>query len=313
MFTLSIVNNDGAKIELGKVTNGQMTEETQFEIIKNLIMDGSSVRVLSAKESFVKWNIPYNDIQNMNTDRVAMDNISDIYDDGILGFSKDSLRYHIKGFSLNAPFTLQGEANYTKQDEVSSPTNAQPTAPLNQPVVAANDQVTTPKGTIVDSESGAVLGGESASPTQSSTDVKPIVDSIVANSKIIQLSEDGKYYINTRTGKKYARVTSIIQADEHSDDRFDPNNPWVVPSTNIGTGIDELVRDFFAGKLKDNYPNIGKSQIDSFVSQLQGLKNSLDAQGLTVVPRDVVATGSIEVTDSEGKNIQLMLLEHLTY
>ena len=301
MFTLSIVNNDGAKIELGKVTNGQMTEETQFEIIKNLIMDGSSVRVLSAKESFVKWNIPYNDIQNMNTDRVAMDNISDIYDDGILGFSKDSLRYHIKGFSLNAPFTLQGEVNYTKQDEVSSPTNAQPTAPLNQPVVAANDQVTTPKGTIVDSESGAVLEGESASPTQPSTNVKPIVDSIVANSKIIQLSEDGKYYINTRTGKKYARVTSIIQADEHSDGRFDPNNPWVVPSTNIGTGIDELVRDFFAGKLKDNYPNIGKSQIDSFVSQLQGLKNSLDAQGLTVVPRDVVATGSIEVTDSEGK------------
>ena len=196
---------------------------------------------------------------------------------------------------------MQGEANYTKQDEVSSPTNAQPTTPLNQPVVAANDQVITPKGTIVDSESGAVLEEEGTSPTQSSTDVKPIVDSIVANSKIIQLSEDGKHYINTRTGKKYARVTSIIQADEHSDGRFDPNSPWVTPSTNIGTGIDELVRDFFAGKLKDNYPNIGKNQIDSFVSQLQGLKNSLDAQGLTVVPRDVVATGSIEVTDSEGK------------
>jgi hypothetical protein len=300
MFTLSIVNNDGAKIELGKVTNGQMTEETQFEIIKNLIMDGSSVRVLSAKESFVKWNIPYNDIQNMNTDRVAMDNISDIYDDGILGFSKDSLRYHIKGFSLNAPFTLQGEVNYTKQDEVSSPTNAQPTAPLNQPVVAANDQVTTPKGTIVDSESGAVLEEEGTSPTQSSTDVKPIVDSIVANSKIIQLSEDGKYYINARTGKKYARVTSIIQADEHSDGRFGPNSPWITPSTNIGTGMDELVRDFFAGK-KRQYPNITEQQQAAFTEQLQRLKNSLDAQGLTVVPRDVVATGSIEVTDSEGK------------
>ena len=237
----------------------------------------------------------------MNSNKAAKDNISDIYDDGILDFSKDSLRYHIKGLSINSPFTMQGETNYTKQDEVSSPTNAQPTTPLNQPVVAANDQVTTPKGTIVDSESGAVLEGESTSPTQSSTDVKPIIDSVVANSKIIQLSEDGKYYINTRTGKKYARVTSIIQADEHSDGRFDPNSPWVTPSTNIGTGIDELVRDFFAGKLKDNYPNIGKNQIDLFVSQLQGLKNSLDAQGLTVVPRDVVATGSIEVTDSEGK------------
>ena len=249
MFTLSIVNNDGAKIELGKVTNGQMQENTQFNILKNLIMDGSSVRMVNNRESFVKWNVPYSDVQNMNSNKAAKDNISDIYDDGILEFSKDSLRYHVKGLSINSPFTMQGEANYTKQDEVSSPTNAQPTTPLNQPVVAANDQVTTPKGTIVDSESGAVLKEEGTSPTQSSTDVKPIVDSIVANSKIIQLSEDGKYYINTRTGKKYARVTSVIQADEHSDGRFDPNSPWITPSTNIGTGMDELVRDFFAGKL----------------------------------------------------------------
>lgn len=312
MFTLSLTNNEGSQIELGKVTNGQMQENTQFNILKNLIMDGSSVRMVNNRESFVKWNVPYSDVQNMNSNKAAGDNISDIYDDGILEFSKDSLRYHVKGLSINSPFTMQGEANYTKQDEVSSPTNAQPTAPLNQPVVAANDQVTTPKGTIVDSESGAVLGGESASPTQSSTDVKPIVDSIVANSKIIQLSEDGKYYINTRTGKKYARVTSIIQADEHSDGRFNSNNPWITPSTNIGTGMDELVRDFFAGKLdttdnigtntlESKYPNATRESLEKFIQQLTGLKNSLDAQGLTVVPRDVVTTGSIEVTDSEGK------------
>nr|UVM92054.1 MAG: protein of unknown function DUF3799 [Bacteriophage sp.] len=259
MFTLSLTNNEGSQIELGKVTNGQMQENTQFNILKNLIMDGSSVRMVNNRESFVKWNVPYSDVQNMNSNKAAKDNISDIYDDGILEFSKDSLRYHIKGLSINSPFTMQGEANYTKQDEVSSPTNAQPTTPLNQPVVTANDQVITPKGTIVDSESGAVLEEEGTSPTQSSTDVKPIVDSIVANSKIIQLSEDGKYYINTRTGKKYARVTSIIQADEHSDGRFDPNSPWVTPSTNIGTGMDELVRDFFAGKL-DNITSTQQQQ-----------------------------------------------------
>lgn len=252
MFTLSLTNNEGSQIELGKVTNGQMQENTQFNILKNLIMDGSSVRMVNNRESFVKWNVPYSDIQNMNSNKAAKDNISDIYDDGILEFSKDSLRYHVKGLSINSPFTMQGEANYTKQDEVSSPTNAQPTTPLNQPVVAANDQVITPKGTIVDSESGAVLEEESTSSTQPSTDVKSIVDSIVANSKIIQLSKDRKYYINTRTGKKYARVTSIIQADEHSDGRFDPNNPWVTPSTNIGTGMDEFVRDFFAGKLDND-------------------------------------------------------------
>lgn len=268
MFTLSLTNNEGSQIELGKVTNGQMQENTQFNILKNLIMDGSSVRMVNNRESFVKWNVPYSDVQNMNSNKAAKDNISDIYDDGILEFSKDSLRYHIKGLSINSPFTMQGEANYTKQDEVSSPTNAQPTTPLNQPVVAANDQVTTPKGTIVDSESGAVLEEEGTSPTQSSTDVKPIVDSIVANSKIIQLSEDGKYYINTRTGKKYARVTSIIQADEHSDGRFDPNSPWVTPSTNIGTGMDELVRDFFAGKL-DNVVSSTQPQQGQFKTDYQ--------------------------------------------
>lgn len=268
MFTLSLTNNEGSQIELGKVTNGQMQENTQFNILKNLIMDGSSVRMVNNRESFVKWNVPYSDVQNMNSNKAAKDNISDIYDDGILEFSKDSLRYHVKGLSINSPFTMQGEANYTKQDEVSSPTNAQPTTPLNQPVVAANDQVTTPKGTIVDSESGAVLEEEGTSPTQSSTDVKPIVDSIVANSKIIQLSEDGKYYINTRTGKKYARVTSIIQADEHSDGRFDPNSPWITPSTNIGTGMDELVRDFFAGKL-DNVVSSTQPQQGQFKTDYQ--------------------------------------------
>lgn len=305
MFTLSLTNNEGSQIELGKVTNGQMQENTQFNILKNLIMDGSSVRMVNNRESFVKWNVPYSDVQNMNSNKAAKDNISDIYDDDILEFSKDSLRYHVKGLSINSPFTMQGEANYTKQDEVSSPTNAQPTTPLNQPVVAANDQVTTPKGTIVDSESGAVLGGESASPTQSSTDVKPIVDSIVANSKIIQLSEDGKYYINTRTGKKYARVTSIIQADEHSDGRFDPNSPWITPSTNIGTGMDELVRDFFAGKL-DNVVSSTQPQQGQFKTDYQYDKEMSFYGGQVHGTLDRVENGTAIYVDSKGQPVILL-------
>lgn len=304
MFTLSLVNNEGSQIELGRVTNGQMSENTQFNILKNLIMDGSSVRMVNNRESFVKWNVPYSDVQNMNSNKAAKDNISDIYDDGILEFSKDSLRYHVKGLSINSPFTMQGEANYTKQDEVSSPTNAQPTTPLNQPVVAANDQVTTPKGTIVDSESGAVLGGESTPTTQSNTDVKPIVDSIVANSKIIQLSEDGKHYINTRTGKKYARVTSIIQADEHSDGRFDPNSPWITPSTNIGTGMDELVRDFFAGKL-DNITSTQPQQ-RQFKTDYQYDKEMSFYKGQIHGTLDRVENGTAIYVDSKGQPVILL-------
>lgn len=298
MFTLSLTNNEGSQIELGKVTNGQMQENTQFNILKNLIMDGSSVRMVSNRESFVKWNVPYSDVQNMNSNKAAKDNISDIYDDGILEFSKDSLRYHVKGLSINSPFTMQGEANYTKQDEVSSPTNAQPTTPLNQPVVTANDQVITPKGTIVDSESGAVLEEESTSSIQPSTDVKPIVDSIVANSKIIQLSEDRKYYINTRTGKKYARVTSIIQADEHSDGRFDPNSPWVTPSTNIGTGMDEFVRDFFASRKKRKAPKtpLKKEYRNKLIFAQSGSGKTSIADNVDVIDSDFILASLLGVS-----------------
>ena len=142
-------------------------------------------------------------------------------------------------------------------------------------------------------------------------EAQKVSERIEADSREIQLSEDGLTYVNTRTGKTYARVTSIIQADEQAGERFDPNSPWVTPSTNIGTGIDEFVRDFFAGEFtKDgvliadyfyDYPNVGQQQWRTFAGQLLKLKHYLDAQGLTVIPRDVVATGTLQVTDSNGK------------
>ena len=58
MFTLSLVNNEGSQIELGKVTNGQMQENTQFNILKNLIMDGSSVRMVNNREVICKVECP---------------------------------------------------------------------------------------------------------------------------------------------------------------------------------------------------------------------------------------------------------------
>jgi hypothetical protein len=38
-----------------------MTAQTQFNILKNLIMDGASVRMSDSKQSFIKWNVPYSD------------------------------------------------------------------------------------------------------------------------------------------------------------------------------------------------------------------------------------------------------------
>lgn len=137
---------------------------------------------------------------------------------------------------------------------------------------------------------------------------------IIKNSEELELSKDGEYYID-KQGNKYLRVTQAIQAayEGHS---FDPNSPWAKPSTNIGTGIDELVRDFLSGKiiynkvkgiyevngqdLADVYPNGDSKSLNMFVGQLRQLQKNIAEQGITIIPRDVTVSGTIESTDGLG-------------
>ena len=157
-----------------------------------------------------------------------------------------------------------------------------------------------------------VTGTEAQEETVSNTTVNPaeeIVDEIVINSRGIHLTDDGKFYVD-ESGKQYARVTSVISATEGAE-RMTPDNPWVTPSTTIGTGIDEFVRDFFAKKLgntdnlSDRYPNATNEQLNEFRKQLEGLRKTFKEKELTIVPRDVTVTGTIEVTDSQGKKYNL--------
>lgn len=146
-------------------------------------------------------------------------------------------------------------------------------------------------------------------PTDSEVRAQEIVDRIIADTHDIVLNETGNIYIDS-TGKEYARVTSIIQATEGAE-RFELDSPWILPSTKIGTGVDEFVRDFFAGKLgslenlHERYPNASLSQLQAFEKQLRELKASFDKRGLTIVPRDVTVTGEVEVTDANGKKYKL--------
>ena len=146
---------------------------------------------------------------------------------------------------------------------------------------------------------------------QTDTELKAqaMVDRITTDTHSITLDSKRGIYTDS-TGKEYARVTSVIQATKDAE-RFDPNSPWVVPSTNIGTGVDNFVRDFFANKLgnvdnlDERYPNTDITQLKSFLKQLEGLKEKFDKAGLTVVPRDVTVTGEVEVTDTNGKKYKL--------
>lgn len=167
LFELAIVDNDANRIVLGKVTSGTMSENTQMTILKNLIMEESgSVRMRDSKNSFVVWNVNYNDVGNEET--TAKNNMSDIYDDDIIDFSKDSLEYTVKGVVINAPFTLAGESNYYKA-------KVQNTKQVSNPATEIPEGNTVKEGTsVVDTDTGVVVEGSTSTTEEEVKEQKPV-------------------------------------------------------------------------------------------------------------------------------------------
>lgn len=511
IMDLSLINTNTSEVIPLATFNSGMTEQDikdfKDDFIRNLILDDSGkVRMINDKDSFAKWNVPYSDTVQASENKVAADNISDIYDDDILGAAATTFNYRIQGIAVQNPFKADGTPAFT---ETANAVNAQPQQPVTTPTIAEGQ---VKSGNAIVTDTGVVLDGKPSTPTNHARErAANITIQIEDDSKHIKLADDNSGYIDTRTGKKYARVTSVISADEkagrrfgysknapngkpsnlpdhlweyvrtkefkdwfgdwekdpeHSSkvldengeplivyhgnrtgepitrfkkeklgtehkernikgfwfitdkkiakeeyalkpesigkgkdylqygevipvflnirtpvkitqqgikEEFDPRigkfttttetiedffkraenattknsdgyiltfvdsdnsaddfkskqtqlvvsdsnqiriinteSPWTSPSTNIGTGFDEFVRDFFAGKLdnmtseqlSENYPNATKEALQKFKEQLMGLRNNFISNGLTIVPRDVTVTGSLDVLDSNGK------------
>ena len=311
-----LVLTDGVNtIPMARVTNGTMTDETKADAIKSLILDNGGFRQ-DGSQPFVKWQVNYNDFnakegESDDAGKARSGNAGDIFDDNILESSRTSFKYTVRGIDINSPFKQDGSRTPVPTQVVANQVNATQGKPINTPVIVATDQVKVGDA-IVDSETGATLKGEVKPVSNPAIDkARQTADRIVEDSKKIRLTDDNSGYVDNN-GVRYARVTSIIQADEHAGERFDPASPWIIPSTNIGTSVDEFVRDFFAGEFFDedgkllndyhfDYPNASQSQWMKFANQLMGLKNYIDAQGLTVIPRDVTVTGTVKVTDTQGQ------------
>lgn len=155
-----------------------------------------------------------------------------------------------------------------------------------------------------------------------------IINKIHQNGEKANLTPDEVYYANEETGRLGIRVTSAIQADEENTEekinedgtkqripkRFDKNSPWITPSTNIGTGIDEFTRDFFLGKLDNltedeleaQYPNVTGNDWVAFREQLKQFRDNLRSgktikgKNITIVSRDIKAIGQVDVTMPDG-------------
>lgn len=169
LFELAIVDNEGNRISLGNVTSGIMSENTQMNILKNLVMDeNGEVRMRDSKNSFVVWNVNYSDVGSEET--TAKNNMSDIYDDDIIDFSKDSLGYTIKGVVINAPFTLSGNPNFFKGRE-------QTTRQTSNPATEIPSGNTTREGeAVIDTDTGAIVEGstETIEPIEVQQEQKPV-------------------------------------------------------------------------------------------------------------------------------------------
>lgn len=280
------------------ISDKEVYAENLANILKNLMMPNSF-------REGINWQVDKDpSYYTPNTKHYRKENVTNLIYDNILRVGIDRLERTISEVRVSNPVALKEPV---PSNPSTSPTNADNATSTNTQSVGESN---TQSGEKVNTDTGLSNSGQEVKNeiTTAMEVAQEISNKIEEDSKEIQLSEDGKTYVNTITGKSYARVTSIIQADEHAGERFDANSPWVTPSTNIGTGIDEFVRDFFAGKLDDPklilsdlYPNATQGQLNIFRGQLQKLKNYLDAQGLTVIPRDVVATGNMQVTDSTGK------------
>lgn len=142
-----------------------------------------------------------------------------------------------------------------------------------------------------------------------------IANRITQDSEEWELSDDETHYVNKRTGEKGMRVTQVITADKEGES-FDPESPWVTPSTNIGTGMDELVRDFLSGRMEKHgdeyfvegeplqkvYPNATKEALNKFVAAIENFKGKEASKGITLLSRDVTVNGTIETIDGTGRS-----------
>lgn len=184
--------------------------------------------------------------------------------------------------------------------------------PLFELKTTKNTEITLTEKQLEEQSKGNFTSEENKEITDGEERAKEIVSRIMLDTQTITLDEEKSVYIDS-LGNELARVTNVIQATEGAE-RFDPNSPFKTPSTNIGIGFDDFVRDFFAGTL-DNindadglqgiYPNATNSQLHDFLNQLKELRKFFNEKGLTVVPRDITVTGEVEVTDGNGKKYKL--------
>lgn len=133
---------------------------------------------------------------------------------------------------------------------------------------------------------------------------RALVEKIIADSKArIKFDKDTHtYYVD---GKKAdTSVTQYIHGNTNL-------GPWGLPSTTLGTTVDNIARDFFAGKVKKRYPNLRKKDRDLLISDLERFKKSLDEKfgegNYEVITEEFPIASSYAEVGKDGKTVNKVM------
>lgn len=277
-----ITMTDGTdSIVLGTIQKGTLTEEQQFDLAKNLIYDNGNVRTGRSGKELVKWQVDYKALTDGS--EVAKDNLSKMFDDGIFEISKERIRYAISSITVAAPYTLDGAKIEFNATQVANTDNA--TSPAEVPV----NQVTT-GGAIIDVNTGTVLVGEV--PAEQNVTIEE------AKQKGDEISKDAFSQQSETTYTKYGQ--------EHWNPYSDPRETTITPETTIKNQVIEMFRQLVFNKSFGgmsairNLANMTEKAFTNFESQIEAWRNKITADGITLLPNEVLATWH-----TEGQNIAM--------
>lgn len=88
-------------------------------------------------------------------------------------------------------------------------------------------------------------------------------------------------------------------AELRTEHKKEGHGAWSTPSTSIGNSFDTVTRDFLAGHLKAEYPNVTQDVLNTFVEQLTLFKNDLDSRGIHIISEGMMAHGTITMIDND--------------
>lgn len=106
------------------------------------------------------------------------------------------------------------------------------------------------------------------------------LESVKQNASYVKLTEDERFYVNTRTGKKYTRVSHFLDPEVEATE-------LMTTASELGNKVDRVVRDFFSGRtpVNDFAPDYDFMQ---FVEELGKIKKVMDERGEIVIAEDIV-------------------------